>query len=43
VHVVNVTAKGGSKGIDVTPVCDTSSGEMGGGPDYGTRASSIVR
>jgi putative Tad-like protein involved in Flp pilus assembly len=43
VHVVNVTAKGGAKGIDVTPICDTSSGEMEGGPDFGTRDSSIVR
>jgi len=43
VKVVSVTAKGGSKSIDVTPICDTSSGEMGGGPDYGTRNSSIVR
>jgi len=43
VHVVNVTTKGGAKGIDVTPICVTSSGEMAGGPDYGTRDSSIVR
>ena len=43
IHVAAVTAKGGAKGIDVTPICDTTSGEMGGGPDYGTRDSSIVR
>ena len=43
VHVAVTAAKGGAKGIDVTPVCDTTSGEMAGGPDYGTRDSSIVR
>ena len=43
VHVASVTTKGSAKGFDVTPICDTTSGEMAGGPDYGTRASSIVR
>ena len=43
IHITNVTAKGGAKGIDVTPICGTTSGNTPGGPDYGTRASAIVR
>jgi hypothetical protein len=44
VHVTNVTTKGGTKGIDVKPICSaTTPGETPGGPDLGTRAAAIVK
>jgi len=44
VHLTNVTAKGGAKGIDVSAICSAgAAGETPGGPDLGTRAAAIVK